>query len=342
MRKIDFLSEYPRFFIFEQEVNKTTFGGILFLLYAIIMLIISISYILLYALNDKYEIEFLTIKNQTLTKNSDELDKDPDLNPTLEFKYLVPIETWYNNLRIVIVKDNEIQIKTFDYIYIDSTGKKRGIAINSSVSKFQAALAYFCGNDSTCLQNEEKDSIKENTSIKFEFETPFKKIDHQNDSKPVSDNFVFFKNTHFDSFFNLYLMHTFHWKVIKYVEKKGLSKLFDKIFGLKSEYFTGDYKSEESRIENKMSIKEVNGSYYKLLIYIEIRNEHQEYDEYRRKEITILDVLSTISALFAPIKLVFLFIYGFYSTNFNNYKIIESILKKDINLLINKGKLMIF
>ena len=53
MRKIDFLSEYPRFFIFEQEVNKTNFGGILFLLYAIIMLIISISYILLFALNDK-------------------------------------------------------------------------------------------------------------------------------------------------------------------------------------------------------------------------------------------------------------------------------------------------
>ena len=175
MRKIDFLSEYPRFFIFEQEVNKTTFGGILFLLYAIIMLIISISYILLFALNDKYEIEFLTIKNQTLSKKSGELDKDPDLNPTLEFKYLVPIETWYNNLRIAIVKDNKIQIKTLDYIYIDSTGKKRGIAINSSVSKFQAALAYFCGNDSTCLQNEEKDSIKENTSIKFEFETPFKK-----------------------------------------------------------------------------------------------------------------------------------------------------------------------
>ena len=216
MRKIDFLSEYPRFFIFEQEVNKTTFGGILFLLYAIIMIIISISYILLFALNDKYEIEFLTIKNQTLTKNSDELDKDPDLNPTLEFKYLVPIETWYNNLRIVIIKDNEIQIKTLDYMYTSPTGKKIGIEINSSVSNFQAALAYFCGNDKTCLQNEEKDSINENTSIKFEFETPFKKIDHQNDSKPVSDNFVFFKSNHFDSFFNLYLMHTFHWKVIKY------------------------------------------------------------------------------------------------------------------------------
>ena len=137
-------------------------------------------------------------------------------------------------------------------------------------------------------------------------------------------------------------MHTYQWKVIKYVEKKGLSKLFDKILGLKSEYFTGDYKSEESRIENKMSIEKYNGSYYKLLIYIEIRNEHQEYDEYRRKEITILDVLSTISALFSPIKLVFLFIYGFYSTNFNNYKIIESILKRKYNITNQKKELKNF
>ena len=53
----------------------------------------------------------------------------------------------------------------------------------------------------------------------------------------------------------------------------------------------------------------------------------------RRKEITILDVLSTISALFAPIKLVFSFIYGFYSKNFNNYKMIENILIKNTKIV---------
>ena len=34
------------------------------------------------------------MKNQTLTKNIGEHDKDPNLNPTLEFEYLVPLETW--------------------------------------------------------------------------------------------------------------------------------------------------------------------------------------------------------------------------------------------------------
>ena len=61
---------------------------------------------------------------------------------------------------------------------------------------------------------------------------------------------------------------------------------------------------------------------------IHIENPHQVYDEYKRKRITELDILSTISALFSPIRLVFLFIYRFYSKNFNNYKIIENILNQ--------------
>ena len=214
MRKIDFLSEYPRFFIFEKEVNKTTLGGILFLLYAIIMIIISISYISLFALNDKYEIEFLTVKNQTLSNYISELDKDPDLNPTLEFNYLVPIQTWNNNLRLAVVQDNEIQIEKLNRIYY-SNGVKLSTSINSSVSNLNVSLVYFCGNDSTCLRNEEKDSINENTSIKFEFEIPFKKISHQNDSKPVSDKYELIKSIHFNPSFDSFGINIFHWKVIK-------------------------------------------------------------------------------------------------------------------------------
>jgi hypothetical protein len=93
MRNIDFLSEYPRIYIFEKEVNKTNFGGILFLLYIITMLIISASYILLFYLNDTYKIEYASINNQTLSQDSDELDKNPDLNPTLEFQMMVDSQT---------------------------------------------------------------------------------------------------------------------------------------------------------------------------------------------------------------------------------------------------------
>ena len=96
---------------------------------------------------------------------------------------------------------------------------------------------------------------------------------------------------------------------------------------MKSEYFAGYFKHDEYE-EKEIWIEEINGNYYKCLRHIKIRNNHQEYDLYKRKKITLLDVLSTISALFTPVRLVFLFIYGFYSKNFNNYKMIENILNQ--------------
>ena len=96
---------------------------------------------------------------------------------------------------------------------------------------------------------------------------------------------------------------------------------------MKSEYTAGYYESEEFS-KSKSEIHEINGNYYKFLIGIDIVNAHKKYDKYQRRRITELDVLSTISALFTPIKLVFLFIYRFYSNNFNNYKMIENILNQ--------------
>ena len=127
--------------------------------------------------------------------------------------------------------------------------------------------------------------------------------------------------------FNSYYHDILFWKVIKYKEKKGISRLFDKILGLKSEYATGDYEYNEISAGNS-KIHEINGNYYKFLLCIEIKNKPQEYVEYKRRRITELDALSTISALFTPIRLVFLFIYRFYSNNFNNYKMIENILNQ--------------
>ena len=89
MRHLDFLSEYPRTYIFQKDVNKTNFGGVLFVIYTIVMLIISLSYILDYYLNDKYEIEYSSIRNQTYAEDLEALDENPDLNPTMDFVFTV-------------------------------------------------------------------------------------------------------------------------------------------------------------------------------------------------------------------------------------------------------------
>ena len=63
MHFLDFLSESPNIFIFQNESNKTNFGGVLFFLFSILMLLISLLYILDYALNDKFTLEAFTIYN---------------------------------------------------------------------------------------------------------------------------------------------------------------------------------------------------------------------------------------------------------------------------------------
>ena len=171
--------------------------------------------------------------------------------------------------------------------------------------------------------------------------TPSKKIDHQNKLKPISDGYSLFYSSPLNTKFDSPIHYAYYWKVVKYKEKKGLPLLLDKIFGKKNEYFAGYYKSREI-ISLKNNIEEIDGNYYKNLIGIQIINDHHEYDEYTREQITILDVLSTISALFSPIKLAFSFIYGFYYKNFNNYKIIENILKKKYNISNQKRNLKIF
>ena len=327
MRKIDFLSEYPRTYIFEKDINKTNFGGVLFLIYAIIMVIISLSYILDFALNDKFEVEYLSVQNQTLSEHIEELDKDPGFNPKLEFRFVIPFKSWNSDFKILLYKNGQPHFEDFNHLYPYEDGLKAFFPLNSTVSYFQAFLVFYCGNDSNCIINEEKEQIQEDTRFDFEFCTLIPKISHQNSKKPILEEdkiiYTWGSNSDFKTFKGI----TRFWKVIKYQEKKGISRLFDKLLNLKTEYFTGYYQFDDIS-EQKSWIQEINGNYYKFLRGIRIINNHDEYDLYKRRRITELDILSTISALFTPIRLVFLFIYGFYSKNFNNYKMIENILKQ--------------
>ena len=56
MNNLDFLSSSPNIFIFQKQSNKTTFGGVLFLIYIIIMIGITFIYIMDYIYNEKYTI----------------------------------------------------------------------------------------------------------------------------------------------------------------------------------------------------------------------------------------------------------------------------------------------
>ena len=95
MNCLDFLSESPKLFIFQKEANKTNLGGVLFLLYIIIMILISLFYIVKYINNDKYIFEGLSINNATDINSYAAINNDIELNPFLI--YSIQIERMYKD-----------------------------------------------------------------------------------------------------------------------------------------------------------------------------------------------------------------------------------------------------
>ena len=63
--------------------------------------------------------------------------------------------------------------------------------------------------------------------------------------------FVDFKN---------YVLRILNWKVIKYIEKKGISRIFDKLFDRKTEYIQD--------IMNHKSLKEQTVGQGKLMVHL--------------------------------------------------------------------------
>ena len=94
MNVLDFLIMPPQFSIFKKETNKTQFGGVLFLIYLIVMFFISLAYILDYAVNDKYEIEFSLVNSFFSKKNPIDISYgrfDSGVNPEINFIFYVGI-----------------------------------------------------------------------------------------------------------------------------------------------------------------------------------------------------------------------------------------------------------
>lgn len=125
------------------------------------------------------------------------------------------------------------------------------------------------------------------------------------------------------------------WKIIKYKNEKSLFQFLDSWRGKKNEYTEGyfDY-SDMSPIPPTYRFRRI-GYYshdkYKVIGAIKIGNYHDEYEEYKRKDIKILSILANICALFTSIKgIISSIINTFYSKSFDNHKMVKNILLKKI------------
>ena len=124
-----------------------------------------------------------------------------------------------------------------------------------------------------------------------------------------------------------------NWEVVIYQDQKSL---FDTLTKRKREYIFGEIKNSKAIIDPGagkrdliFSVRNSNNilNYYMPLVEIFLRNDHKEYIEYKRIKIVFLDVIANIGALFSTLKFVFSTIFSFYSRNFENYKMVEKILK---------------
>ena len=350
MQNFDFLSSSPKFFIFKKETNKTSFGGILFLIYIIIMIFISLAYILDYAINDKYSIESFSTYNYTLNGSETELiNKDIKLNPYLEMN--ISFEPYFDD-KVAVYKTIRGNKTFLEKKYTIITGSLFAYyELKEKVNDTEFSIAYICGTDANCsLFYYFIDSFADIYLGYFNFYNPGK-INHSEDPPIQKDEDV---SNYF--MYQLYIPEEiglrewdFDWEVIKYKDKMSL---IDSLTQNKREYYSGHVKDGTKsnefiyRYSDNYSYHidyDESIGYYIDFFRVKFFNFHRDYLLYKRTKREIMDVVANIGALFSTIKFVFSVVFYFYSKNYDNYEVVGNILnpnkvKKEIHILGSKNK----
>ena len=325
MECLDFLSESPTNYIFQKRRNKTNFGGILSLLYIIVMILISLAYILEYAINEKYIYEGSTFNNQTYKDfdydNHKRIHDDDELTPYINLTIISHTED------IAIFNDYENKFLELDHldVYDDPV-----FSLRKKVSDIRVTIYYKCGQDYNCSQFEEFCESNGNWYGDFFLLYPHYKINH-NEDPPVkvkeTEGLVYGHGYSLRVYRPGIIRDEFDWEVIKYQDEKSL---FKTLTNKKTDYFFGeikdrnfkytDYESFYHSIEYKKEI-----GYYIPIYSIVFYKNFEEYTLYRRRKIHLLDTIAKIGALFSTVKYFFSLFLSFYSKNADNYEVIEKL-----------------
>ena len=322
MRKLDFLSDFPKAYIFQKSSNKTTFGGFLTLVYIFIVFLIAIAYVYNYYANDKYIISYIYYESIETHDKQKELRTDPEYDPTLNFNFEIfdqHLEPLNKNFIIVDMKKGTILKRNKYYRY--------------KVSELDIGVIYKCLDMNCDLQPEDK-KYENQLFYYFGLIRQAFSLNLQDKNQPIQ-----LGNTKYISFLkmNQNFMQSVKafWEIIRVKEEKGL---FDNYIGNKKEKVGGtfsdsfDFYNIQSRpvdmdMDNIYFPKLNLSGIYKPIFEFEIANDFSRTVEYIRNKISIFDVIANICSLSIAIFNGFRFGFDFfYSQNFDNYKIIDKIL----------------
>lgn len=179
MNCLDFLSKSPNALIFGQKSSKTNLGGVLTVIYLIIVLIIAVAYLFDYGVNNKYSVLYVSEHGIISTEEGIERFFDEKLNPKISFKINFSTNANINNF--LLAKYNLINQE----ISVNDLGKEyQDIPLN-----FYYTILYKCPNNYTNCTLRKEDNPE---GLKY-FITVLNytgvKIDHQNEI-PLQKNYA--------------------------------------------------------------------------------------------------------------------------------------------------------
>ena len=313
------MSQPPRTYIFERFSNKTIFGGVLSIIYLLIMIFISIYYIYNYIIGDKYEYYYSYRELPEEQKKKVFAGFDP--NPPIHIKLDAINELDWN------ISSN------LKFIYYTKDSDKKIIYRNDwteiTIPDYAIIDLYYSIDDINDIKEIE---FGENFEVNLTYKTFY--LDHQNPVCPFKKIVIYkYLRFNFEKNFILYM----NWEFTKYKEKNDIFKIFSNYLRRPIQFLDGrltinDLKEEKNDGEyNNEYI--IDGVIHKYLGSIVIFNSRDTIHEYLRQKREWLSVLATISALANSFYSIFVrFFYFIYSKKYDQYKIFKNILLLDAKI----------
>ena len=209
---------------------------------------------------------------------------------------------------------------------------KMGEIITKRVDEFLLSLSFSCqGKNCTDLGKKSK-FFREKLNFTISYES--KILDFESDDSPAINKTKTF-TTSFISSKYFYIDPV--WKFYNYEEQIGIfSRLFNYMSDSRSNWTFGQIENYEleddsDNEDNKAIYDNETDTEYKFICFMYNINILDGIHLYKRKAITLMDYLANIAALGSTIFNLLTKIFGaLYSKNFDNYKIVENILSKEI------------
>ena len=336
MHKLDFLSSSPHSFIFHQNSNKTNFGGVLSLIYLIVVLIITAFYLVFYLIADNYTVEYL-YHEKILTQEENQMMKNnPRYNPIFKFDIGLYDGSFSKRKRVedrFIIKD--VSLGNLSNATVDTFG-----SYHKKVTEVDWYILYDCLNETRENCKIDRNQT-ESDFVTFLIQFQGYELDHQNKDSPFHP-ITGEKYYHYKPTFSLSnpVQRGNIWSLVKYKEDKGFLSIFDKfnekdeddnkIIGPVVKSFEETEFSKLYETKN-LFVHDIRGDgslhFYKLIGEVYFSIDFYHYEEYKRTPKSFWDAIANICSLSMTVLSGFSYIFlNYYSNNFDNYKIIENIL----------------